>query len=729
MSFLVASYNAARFLEAAVDAALAQTGVSTEVIVADDMSTDDSWAVALRLAQRDSRVRVFQGSDNRGPGGARNLALGHARGRWIAVLDSDDLIHPDRSQRLLDAALRTGADVVADDLLVFDEARLLPPELFLGQLARETAVIDLPSYLDQSVMFGPRPNLGFLKPMIRRDFLQSHNIRYDERLRIAEDDDLILQLLAAGATYRVVPSPLYFYRKHGASISHRLSVDHVDRMMEADTRLRARLANADRATSRALKKRSRALRNAWAFTHMLEAVRANRPISVLREAMANPGALPLLRMPIGGAARKLLPRRAEARTPPAPDPRNVLFISRQRILGATNGSSAYLLALADATRAAGMVPHLLQPSPVIFGRTPFIRLRPEMDCFESIRIRGAARVGPFLLARAIGIYAAAGRGVVSRIARRLGVRARWAQDRRAPYAAAAPWLPEDVRYVAEFGRGTARIAIADYVFQTEALPYLIDPGLRSATIMHDLFSARRDQFEGNATADSVAILDEAEEIALLAKADAVIAIQQTEADFVRARVPGVTAVLAPMARRPVGDAQSGDAARLLFVGSNTAPNILALEWFFNRVWPDLRAAAPDMRLVVAGTVAAAFDDAPVGISFRGMVDDLAPLYAEAGIVISPLQQGSGLKIKLVEALAHGKACVVTGVTLQGVERQLKGAVVQADTADDFCQAILQLHRHAADRQALGEAALAAACRHFGPDTAYAAFREWLTQSG
>jgi len=308
----------------------------------------------------------------------------------------------------------------------------------------------------------------------------------------------------------------------------------------------------------------------------------------------------------------------------------------------------------------------------------------------------------------------------------MGVRASWAADRKAPYSVGAKWEAEDVRYVAQFGRGLARIAVADYVFQTEALPYLFDPNLRSATIMHDLFSARSDQFGGAAIADSVDTLDEAREIELLAKTDVVIAIQQIEASFVQTHVPCTTAILAPMACSPVTAAQPGDANLLLFVGSNTAPNVLGLRWFLDEVWPGLRAAAPAIKLDVAGTVAAAFDGAPLGVKFRGMVDDLAPLYAGAGIVISPLLQGSGLKIKLVEALAHGKACVVTSVTLQGVGHQLEGAVLEADRAEDFSNAILRLHHDASVRQTLCELALAAARTQFGPDAAFAAFRNWLT---
>ena len=88
-----------------------------------------------------------------------------------------------------------------------------------------------------------------------------------------------------------------------------------------------------------------------------------------------------------------------------------------------------------------------------------------------------------------------------------------------------------------------------------------------------------------------------------------------------------------------------------------------------------RRAAPPARLRVAGSVAASFAGSRIaGVTFLGIVADLAPLYARAGVVVSPLTVGSGLKVKLVDGLAQGKAMVVTGVTLQGIEDEASDAL-------------------------------------------------------
>jgi succinoglycan biosynthesis protein ExoO len=170
----------------------------------------------------------------------------------------------------------------------------------------------------------------------------------------------------------------------------------------------------------------------------------------------------------------------------------------------------------------------------------------------------------------------------------------------------------------------------------------------------------------------------------------------------------------------------GDDDHLLFVGSNTGPNIAGLQWFIDTVWPVVKAVRPGVRLDVAGTVGWSFaGNNARDVRFLGMVDDLGALYERAGVVISPLTFGSGLKIKLVEAMARGKAVVATPVTLQGVEDEVDGAVVRAETADEFAAGVVALTGDAPARTALAEAALACARAHFGRTTAHASFAAWL----
>ena len=113
VSVVMANFRGAAHLEPAMASVLAQTERRLELILADDASDDDSVAIARRIAEADERVRVIACARNQGPAATRNLALDAARGDWIAVVDSDDLIHPERLARLIAAAEAAGADLVA----------------------------------------------------------------------------------------------------------------------------------------------------------------------------------------------------------------------------------------------------------------------------------------------------------------------------------------------------------------------------------------------------------------------------------------------------------------------------------------------------------------------------------------------------------------------------------------------------------------------------------------
>jgi GT2 family glycosyltransferase len=93
VSVVMPAYNAAAYLADAIESVLAQTFPDFELIVVDDGSTDQTAAVARRLASRDRRARLVS-TANGGPANARNTALGIARGRFVALLDSDDVMRP-----------------------------------------------------------------------------------------------------------------------------------------------------------------------------------------------------------------------------------------------------------------------------------------------------------------------------------------------------------------------------------------------------------------------------------------------------------------------------------------------------------------------------------------------------------------------------------------------------------------------------------------------------------
>lgn len=110
VSVVIPVFNGARTVSATLRSALSQTCASLEVIVVDDGSTDESCEIVSAFAARDPRVRLVRQA-NAGVAAARNTGIAQARGDFVAPLDADDLWHPRKLERQVDAAQRAGPAV------------------------------------------------------------------------------------------------------------------------------------------------------------------------------------------------------------------------------------------------------------------------------------------------------------------------------------------------------------------------------------------------------------------------------------------------------------------------------------------------------------------------------------------------------------------------------------------------------------------------------------------
>jgi glycosyltransferase involved in cell wall biosynthesis len=99
VTVVIPNYNYAHYLPDAVHSALSQRGVSVDVIIVDDASTDDSVEVARKLAAGDQKVRVLVHKTNAGPVTTFNDGLAEARGEFLVRLDADDILTPGSFER------------------------------------------------------------------------------------------------------------------------------------------------------------------------------------------------------------------------------------------------------------------------------------------------------------------------------------------------------------------------------------------------------------------------------------------------------------------------------------------------------------------------------------------------------------------------------------------------------------------------------------------------------
>ncbi len=99
VSILMPTFNAEKFIKAAIESVQKQTYENWEMILVDDASTDETVKIIDDFAQKDSRIKLFQLETNSGNGFARNKALEKASGKYIAFLDADDLWFPTKLEK------------------------------------------------------------------------------------------------------------------------------------------------------------------------------------------------------------------------------------------------------------------------------------------------------------------------------------------------------------------------------------------------------------------------------------------------------------------------------------------------------------------------------------------------------------------------------------------------------------------------------------------------------
>ncbi|OIJ11705.1 glycosyl transferase [Anaerobacillus alkalilacustris] len=101
ISVITPAYNTAKFIRETMDSVIAQTYSSWEMIIVDDCSSDDTVNIVQQYEQKDTRIQLITLQENSGPAVARNTAIRHAKGRYLAFIDSDDQWMPDKLEKQL----------------------------------------------------------------------------------------------------------------------------------------------------------------------------------------------------------------------------------------------------------------------------------------------------------------------------------------------------------------------------------------------------------------------------------------------------------------------------------------------------------------------------------------------------------------------------------------------------------------------------------------------------
>lgn len=203
------------------------------------------------------------------------------------------------------------------------------------------------------------------------------------------------------------------------------------------------------------------------------------------------------------------------------------------------------------------------------------------------------------------------------------------------------------------------------------------------------------------------------ERAVCLQADAVVAVSQPDADAIAQLDARIKPFVIPngvdceyYAPAPERVAQPSSEWSCVFTGKmDFRPNVDACVWFADEILPLLRNEIPLAQVSFVGqkpndTMLALRQRA--GVTVTGFVPDTRPYIADAAVFVVPLRMGSGTRLKVLEAMALGKALVSTSFGVSGIECENGRDVLIADDAPAFARVIATLMRDRDQARALGE---------------------------
>ncbi|KDR87061.1 glycosyl transferase family 1 [Agrobacterium sp. TS43] len=270
------------------------------------------------------------------------------------------------------------------------------------------------------------------------------------------------------------------------------------------------------------------------------------------------------------------------------------------------------------------------------------------------------------------------------------------------------YYPEIGRQVRDLQRRLGIDAvIVEYAFHSRAFLGL-SKGVLRILDTHDSFADRHKAFVNTANKYGYWFsVPPAAESRAFRRADVVVAIQEEEERTFRQRLGAEPPVVATVSHilDLGGRVEDFTPSDFLFLGSGNDANIISLKGFVQNVMPLVRAAQPDIRLVLAGGICGKIEDGE-GILKLGRVDNLKDAFARAPLSINPITLGTGINIKLLDALAAGVPTISTRTGVRGLsERYRRGVVIVEDNDHRaFADAILQLASSRDQRQELGNRA-------------------------
>ncbi|HJQ35761.1 MAG TPA: FkbM family methyltransferase [Thermoanaerobaculia bacterium] len=239
----------------------------------------------------------------------------------------------------------------------------------------------------------------------------------------------------------------------------------------------------------------------------------------------------------------------------------------------------------------------------------------------------------------------------------------------------------------------------------------------NAVDLHHLRDEREARLRGDRVGIVLAAATRERELYLVRQADATIVVSSLELRLLESAVPGARVFELPLLR-PVHPPKTGFALRngVGFIGGFAhLPNVDAVKFFLDNIWPSVQAELPDCRFVIAGPdlPTGLVTALPEGVRYAGHVDDLEAWFEGVRLTVAPLRYGAGAKGKVASSLAHGVPCVATPIAAEGMRLGAGHGVVIGKDPRAFARGVVDLYVDELKWSTLSQAAVSFAEENLG----------------
>jgi GT2 family glycosyltransferase/glycosyltransferase involved in cell wall biosynthesis len=297
-----------------------------------------------------------------------------------------------------------------------------------------------------------------------------------------------------------------------------------------------------------------------------------------------------------------------------------------------------------------------------------------------------------------------------------------------------PFVADPVAWLRAYGKSLGAVVLSRHYVAANyvGLVRLYAPQARlifDTVDVHHLREQRAAELIGSAEQAQQAARTRAQELKLMRECDVTLVVSAAEKELLARDLPGVRIeVLSNVHEIHGRRSEFGERRDLVFVGGfQHPPNVDAVLWFVNDVFPRVRAALPGIVFHVIGSKAPKniLELAHDGVQVHGFVKDIAPFMDGCRLALAPLRYGAGVKGKINMAMSHGLPVVATTPAAEGMHARDGEDLLVADAPEDFAAAIVRAYGDAALWKKLSDNGLTNVREHFSFDAARAALRRVL----